>query len=125
VGGNKVDLLPWCQDNQQDLVIKPGSGYHGRGVTLGCEVTSGQWASALTEAANSAEAWLVQRLVRSDPVEISVSREGTLTRDVNFADYGYFAVGDTIPAAAIRRNAPLGTLTRRVKRAGHGPVFFI
>jgi uncharacterized circularly permuted ATP-grasp superfamily protein len=125
VDGGAVDLLPWCEKEQEDLVVKPGSGFQGRGVTLGCEVTTADWRRTIEDAVQSPEAWLVQRLVRSQPTRVSVARGGRLAGEETFVDYGYFAVGDTVPAAAIRRSAPFGTPTRRIKRAAIGPVFFV
>lgn len=45
------DLLPHCRQERQHLVVKPGSGSSGDGVTIGWEVDEEQWAAALTAAA--------------------------------------------------------------------------
>ena len=53
-------------------------------------------------------------------------RDGALASGETFVDYGYYAIGDAVPAAMIRRAAPWTTPpTRRVKQAAIGPVFFL
>jgi hypothetical protein len=123
--GHAVDLLPWCLANQDDLVIKPGAGFQGRGVTLGCEVSTADWSAAIDRAVDADEPWLVQRLQRSDPHPVSMARDGVLIGEHSFVDWGYYAVGAVVPSAAIRRNSPPGTFTRRIKRAGITPVFMV
>jgi hypothetical protein len=127
ISADKTDLLPWCLGHQDQLVLKPGAGFQARGVVLGCEVTAAQWAGALDGALASPDAWLVQRLVRTSPVQISVSRGGELARHDSYVDYGYFAAGDVVPAAAIRRNPKLGLATRVVNFSlgGYSPAFFV
>ncbi|MEV4139337.1 hypothetical protein AB0J72_45140 [Dactylosporangium sp. NPDC049742] len=44
------ELLPQCRDERQRLVLKPGSGSSGDGVTIGWEVTDAGWEAALTAA---------------------------------------------------------------------------
>jgi hypothetical protein len=125
VDGGNVDLLPWCLAHQANLVLKPGAGFQGRGVTLGCEVTAADWSATVDRAVAADEPWLVQRLQRSDPHPVSVARQGQLVGEHPFVDWGYYAVGSTVPSAAIRRNSPPGTFTRRIKRAGITPVFIV
>lgn len=125
VDGEPVDLLPWVRKHRHELVVKPGSGYCGRGVLLGCEVDDRTWTDAIEAALKSDEAWLVQRLVASEPVPVAISRGGSILTEENFVDYGYFAVGDAVPAAVVRKNSPFGTPTRRVKMCGIGPAFFV
>lgn len=125
LAGRPEGLLGWVLANQEELVLKPGAGFCGRGVTLGCETPSLLWQDRLQEALLSPEAWLVQRLVRSHPATSSISRDGKIEQEQNFVDYGYFAVGDSIAHAIVRKNSPFGTTTRRVKLCGIGPVFFV
>lgn len=124
VGGQKVDLLPWCVANQGRLVLKPCHGYAGRGVTIGCEVTPPRWAAAIGDALASAEAWLVQLLVAGDTERIGVIHDGTIAAEQTVASYGYFAVGDDVPAV-IRRSPPFGRPAKLVIHSAHGPAFFI
>jgi hypothetical protein len=124
VGGTKVDLLRWCGANQHLLVLKPCHGYGGRGVTIGGEMTSAQWAAAIEAAAAPDESWLVQALVAGDAESIGVVHDGTIASEKTFASYGYFMVGNEA-AGVIRRSAPFGQPTRLVMHSAHGPVFFV
>ncbi|WP_406730083.1 hypothetical protein [Streptomyces sp. NBC_01794] len=125
IDGSSVDLLAWCEAQQQDLVLKPGTGFQGRGVTIGCEVEPAQWREVIESAISSSEAWLVQRLVRTKPTRIAISRSGTLTHEENFVDYGYYVAGDAIGIAGIRKSAPFGKMTRKVKPPVFAPLFFV
>ena len=125
VDGATVDLLAWCIAHQEDLVLKPGAGFQGRGVTLGCEITPADWSATVDRALAADEPWLVQRLQRSDPHPVSVARDGKLVSERTFVDWGYYAVGGCVPSAAIRRSSPPGTFTRRIKQAGITPVFIV
>jgi hypothetical protein len=125
VDGERVDLPAWCLANREALVLKPGAGYGGRGVTIGCETNPALWATAVDNALSSGEAWLVQRLACSHPTMTSISRCGSLAGEETFVDYAYFAVGDAIPTAIVRKSPPFGSPTRRVKNGGCGPVFIV
>ncbi|MGW0801422.1 hypothetical protein [Nonomuraea sp. NPDC002799] len=125
VDGSTVDLLKWCADNRESLVLKPGAGYGGRGVTIGCESESARWLTALDEAVASGEAWLVQRIAKSHPTMASIVKDGSLASEPTYVDYGYFAVSDTVPAAIVRKSPPFGRPSRRVKNGGCGPVFVV
>ncbi|MFI9811222.1 hypothetical protein [Saccharothrix variisporea] len=125
VDGGDVDLVQWVVADRERLVLKPGAGFCGRGVLIGCEVGDGEWAAAVDEALTSSEAWIVQRTAMSAPTTSSIVRDGVLRSERTFVDYGYFAIGDQVPTGVIRKNAPFGTPTRRVKLAGTGPVFVV
>ncbi|QNP75106.1 hypothetical protein IAG44_40670 [Streptomyces roseirectus] len=123
--GERVDLVPWTLAHQQDLVLKPGAGYQGRGVTLGCETAPEQWQALIGEALGADEAWMVQSLARSAATDVSVSRAGGLFTEETFVEYGYYAVAGAAPAAAIRRSAPIGRRTRKIKQSTISPLFFV
>lgn len=125
VDGVRVDLLEWCRDHRDDLVVKPGPGHMGRGVTIGEETAPGEWEEILRTAHDSEELWLVQSLARSEQARVSVVRGESLHSEDTYVDYSYFAVGDGIPTAGLRKHPPLGAPTRRVKRCGLGPVYFV
>jgi hypothetical protein len=125
IGGERVDLPEWCVANRETLIIKPGSGYGGRGVTIGCEADDATWAAALDAALGSKEAWLVQRLARSHPTTTSIVRQGTLLAEQTYVDYGFFAIRDVVPAGIVRKCAPFGGPTRMVKWGGACPVYTI
>lgn len=124
VNGTKTDLLPWAASNQDRLVLKPCHGYQGRGVTIGCELASQQWAQALADAVGSDEAWLVQALAASDAEAVGIVNDGKLISEKTFADYGYFMVGNEV-AGILRRSAPVDRPSRLVIHSAHGPVFFV
>ncbi|AQZ63590.1 unnamed protein product [[Actinomadura] parvosata subsp. kistnae] len=125
VDGRRVDLLKWCADHRESLVLKPGAGYGGRGVTIGCETDSARWLAALDEAVAAGEAWMVQRIARSHPTMASIIKDGSLVSEPTYVDYGYFAVGAAVPAAIVRKSPPFGRPSRRVKNGGCGPVFVV
>ncbi|MFI6402047.1 hypothetical protein [Streptomyces sp. NPDC050548] len=123
--GERIELVPWTLKNQEDLVLKPGTGFQGRGVTLGCETEESNWRSLVEEILNSGEPWLVQSLVRSNTTSVSVSREKELYSEETFVEYGCFAIADSVPASAFRRSAPVGVQTRKIKQSTIGPLFFV
>ncbi|MEV4511079.1 hypothetical protein AB0K00_19150 [Dactylosporangium sp. NPDC049525] len=59
------ELLPRCRADRQRLVLKPGSGSSGAGVTAGWEVTDAEWEQALTAAL--AGSFVVQERVSGAP----------------------------------------------------------
>lgn len=127
VDGDLVDLPAWCLMHREALVLKPGAGYQGRGVTIGCETGTAQWAEAIGEALSATEAWLVQRLARSSPARASTIRCGSLVSEETYVDYSYFAIGGNVPAAMVRKSARFGTgsPSRRVKFGPYGPVYIV
>lgn len=125
VDGRRVDLPAWVAAHRADLVLKPGAGFAGRGVVVGCEVTSEAWTRAVDDALASSEAWIVQRTALSSPALSGVVRGGEPRTERTFVDYGYFGIGDQAPTGVVRKNAPFGSPTRRVKLAGTGPVFVV
>jgi hypothetical protein len=125
VGDERVDLPAWCLANREALVLKPGAGYGGRGVTIGCETDPGRWDSAINDALACSEAWLVQRLARSHVTTTSILQCGSLATEENYVDYGSFAVTDTVAATIVRKTAPFGGQSRKVKNGAAGPVFVI
>ncbi|MET7912026.1 hypothetical protein ABZS98_27920 [Streptomyces avermitilis] len=124
VDGALVDLPAWALAHRSELVLKPGSGFCGRGVTVGSEVDDTTWSKALDAALEASEAWIVQRLVVSHPTRSAIVRDSQLLSEESYVDYGYFAVDGSVPAV-IRKNAPFGSKTRRVKLASVGPVFLV
>jgi hypothetical protein len=124
-GGKRVDLPEWCLANREALVLKPGAGYGGRGVTIGCETEPARWAACLDEALSAKEAWLVQRLARSHPTTTSIIRCGSLASEETYVDYSYFGIGNTVPATIVRKSPQFGRPSRRVKYGGCGPVYVI
>jgi len=124
VDGQQVDLPQWSLSHQPELVLKPGAGFCGRGVVVGAEVDDVAWSKAVGTALLSSEAWIVQRLVVSHPTHCSIVRDSRLLSEESYVDYGYFAIAGHVPAL-IRKNAPFGTKTRRVKLAAVGPAYVV
>ena len=59
--GEKIDLLPWMEENRGQLVLKPNDDYGGRGIVLGWTVTAEKWSEAIRGALD--EPFIVQRRV--------------------------------------------------------------
>lgn len=59
--GKKIDLLPWMEDNREQLVLKPNDDYGGRGIVLGWTVSAEKWSDAIRGALD--EPFIVQRRV--------------------------------------------------------------
>jgi len=67
--GPPIDLLDHIRINQKDLVLKPSDEYGGTGVTLGWEVSAGEWENAIQSAlpggtsAKGHGCWIVQEKI--------------------------------------------------------------
>jgi hypothetical protein len=67
--GEPVELLKFIRKNQKNLVMKPSDEYGGKGVTLGWEVETKEWETAIEQAlpgskASSAQGcWIVQERI--------------------------------------------------------------
>ena len=59
--GEKVSLFPFVKENRDKFVLKPNAGFGGFGVTIGCEVSDGEWASVLEDCKSNS--WVVQEYV--------------------------------------------------------------
>ena len=51
--GKQIDLIPWILDYREKLVLKPTHDFGGHGVTLGWDITPGEWEEALKSALQS------------------------------------------------------------------------
>ena len=56
--GKRIDLLPFIEEHRQRFVLKPNDEYGGKGIVLGWEASSEEWATALAAAAR--EPYIVQ-----------------------------------------------------------------
>ncbi|MCC7358346.1 MAG: hypothetical protein IT317_02645 [Anaerolineales bacterium] len=61
IDGVPIDLLPFLALHKDDFVLKPNDEYGGKGIVLGWEASSEQWAASLRDAL--AEPYIVQRRV--------------------------------------------------------------
>jgi hypothetical protein len=127
IDGVRVDLPEWCLKDRESLVLKPGAGSGGRQVTIGCQTETSQWTAAVDEALSAGDAWLVQRLARSEPTTAVTIRNGSLVSDKTYVDYAYFAIDDIVPAGIVRKSARFGfgPSSRVVKFGPYGPVFIV
>jgi hypothetical protein len=127
IEGERVDLPEWCAKNREDLVLKPGAGYRGIGVLIGDQTEPACWEDRLNAALSSPDAWIVQRLARSEPTTTSTVRSGSVISASTYVDYSYFAIADTTPAGIVRRGSRFGfgESSRVVKSGPYGPAFIV
>jgi hypothetical protein len=59
--GKRIDLVPWIEQNREQLVLKPNDDYGGRGIVLGWTVTAEKWSESIRVALN--EPYIVQQRV--------------------------------------------------------------
>jgi hypothetical protein len=59
--GRMIDLIPYTRKNRPYLIMKPNREYGGLGVTIGPEVSQGEWETVLNEAASHPYTYVVQR----------------------------------------------------------------
>jgi hypothetical protein len=71
--GRSIDLLTYCADNRDQLVLKPNDAYGGEGIVLGWTVSEDEWKAAI--AAALSEPYIVQKRV-AIPKESYPSRDG-------------------------------------------------
>ncbi|MER0478960.1 hypothetical protein ABR737_11535 [Streptomyces sp. Edi2] len=93
-----VDLIDYCKDNREHLILKPHVGYSGDGIVAGWESTAADWKEALSSA--SKDGYIVQRRVipRNEPVVNPESR-----RIQNWdAVWGVFITPDGYAGSQIR-----------------------
>jgi len=127
VDGERVDLPEWCAKNREDLVLKPGAGYRGNGVLIGGQTEPARWEEGLDAALSSSDAWIVQRLAKSEPAMTSTVRSGAVISASTYVDYSYFAIAGTTPAGIVRRGSRFGfgEPSRIVKSGPYGPAFVV
>ncbi|MFN0097744.1 MAG: hypothetical protein ACKVS7_03640 [Gemmatimonadaceae bacterium] len=86
--GPDIDLLAWCAENRDRLVLKPSEGYGGHGIVLGWTVDATTWNAALAGALTAPT--IVQQRV-SIPRDVYPSIEGgalaLIERQVDTAPY--------------------------------------
>lgn len=85
VAGERVDLVEYCREHREELLVKPGGSDGGQGLVTGWTVDDREWKETLTRCAGPD--WLVQRRVvpRPEPV---IGTDG-VERDW-FATWGMF-----------------------------------
>lgn len=101
----KPELLSWASENKDSLVLKPSSGSHGHGVTIGLEVTAEVWADALNSAG---EGWVLMEFVPLEqlPFRVSNPKHGwEVTEQIWNCDFNVYTFGGVVPGITIRRGS--------------------
>lgn len=88
-GGKKIDLVDFILSHREALVIKPASGYGGKGVYLGRKAPEEHW-EKLVKTAVHEKKWVVQELMESSP---GVYQAGERGYDVHDMSWGFFVFG--------------------------------
>lgn len=60
-GGKKMYLVDFLKDEKEGLILKPSTGYGGKGVSIGCETKDEDWNAAIDRALKSE--YVVQEFV--------------------------------------------------------------
>jgi hypothetical protein len=97
-GGERIDdLAGWARENGSALVLKRAWDYGGKGVFLGADLESpstqarvqallgrpGSWPELVDHALGAADAWVVQELVRAQPMkQVRVGPSGLEEREL-------------------------------------------
>ncbi|MCP5105876.1 MAG: circularly permuted type 2 ATP-grasp protein [bacterium] len=89
LAGKSVDLVDFILANREILVIKPGSGYGGKGVCVGRKATLQQWKISVKTALHEKD-WAVQEFVESAP---GLYQAGDHGYDIHDMSWGFFVFG--------------------------------
>jgi hypothetical protein len=92
IGDEEVDLIEFCRENRDTLVIKPNAGFSGWGAVAGWMSSDREWNRVLTTCA--AEQYIVQERVvpRPEPVhdpETGLVEDWDANWGVFLTDQGY------------------------------------
>ncbi len=92
IGEKEVDLIDYCRQHREKLVIKPSVGFSGWGAVAGWTASDSEWTRALTACA--AEDYIVQQRVvpRAEPVhdpETALVEDWDVNWGVFLTDQGY------------------------------------
>lgn len=125
--GEMIDLLPYVSRHKNDFVLKPNLGFGGERVMIGCDVSSSMWESALNEALQSDEHWLIQERIPIEPVDLAFCIDGEIYFESVYTDYGVFMLNRRFAGIARRNSTPTtgGRLTNLSRGGGLGFAFFM
>ncbi|MFG2915006.1 hypothetical protein ACGF0D_19220 [Kitasatospora sp. NPDC048298] len=121
-GGTTVDLLDYCREHREKIIMKPVNGYSGIGSYAGWEQSDRDWRELLAGARG--RGYIVQERVVPDPEPIVDPESGTV-RDHDSV-WGVFVTPEGYGGAQVRATPSGGQAVinmgadRRVKAA---PVF--
>lgn len=118
-----IDLLPFIAENRERLVLKPNGEYGGKGVVLGWECDSAQWADTIKTALESC--YIVQERVPLGYEVYPSYIDGELRLDERYLDLDpYVWDGERVAGCGVR----LSKLALLNVTAGGGsatPMFII
>jgi len=89
--GQAIDLLPWMEQNREQLVLKPNDDYGGAGIVLGWEVPADAWAAAITHALT--EPFIVQQRIALPEESFPSWADGDLLFASRIVDTAPFVFG--------------------------------
>jgi hypothetical protein len=107
--GATADLIEYCRDEREQLIIKPRAGFGGKGIVVGWQTSERDWNEALVECCD--EDYIVQRRVmpRREPVvdpETGVVEDWVAAWDAFLTPDGY--AGSHIRALPSGEGAVIG-----------------
>jgi len=120
--GEPIDLLEFARANQERLLLKPNDEYGGKGIVIGWEVSSDEWAGALEEALDTP--FVVQERVTIAYEDYPAMVDGQLQIGRRLVDSDPFLFGTNVAGCLTR----LSTVTLLNVTAGGGstiPTFVI
>jgi hypothetical protein len=95
--GRTIDLLPFAEEQREQLVLKPNDDYGGRGILLGWETTHDRWSQALQTALH--EPFVIQERIEipTEPYPILMDQrvrfEDRILDSAPYAFHGQFVDG--------------------------------
>jgi hypothetical protein len=87
--GKTVQLVDFIRSHREMLVIKPGSGYGGKGVCVGRSVTDREWQESVDTALREKN-WAAQQWVEASP---GLYQAGARGYDIHDMSWGFFVFG--------------------------------
>jgi hypothetical protein len=120
--GLKVDLIPFAARNKDSLVLKPNRQYGGYGVTIGRDVSPGEWESMLDAALKEEAGWVLQEYGAPEEYVFPLFEDGTLRFEKHNIVYGLSA---TVEGAGILGRVSREGVVNVARRGGLMPVLRI
>ena len=112
--GKEIDLLPFVNQQQSDLVLKPNRLYGGKGVVFGREMKRSVWEQKIETGLKEPGEWVVQKLGQL--------RKRSFHEKNYYVVSGFFATGKGI---GIVGRMSERTVVNVARRGGLTPILFI
>jgi len=80
--GNSIFLKKHIISHKDNLVLKPGDGYGGKDVAIGCETDEDTWSNLVGRILRNNEDWVVQRYVEISQMTVPII-DGDIVRMAN------------------------------------------